>query len=387
MKRIFLTSFKLCFGLLAAVIVMELSLHIIAATPLGKVFPLIEPQMGEPDTDTGFALGKNRTALWSRENRAFVSTNSNGLRDREYSKTKKDSSYRVALSGDSIVEALQVENKHVFDNIAEDKFKKDDQDVEILNFAQSGNGPLRQLTRLEKFAAPYSPDMIVMLISAGDFQTQELLNDSVNPAYAINENGAISRSYSYKNRFSQRYAQKPVGKAFSFLMYNSHLFRLLWNKKNEPARDILGLNAALPSLPDTAPDLCYTDQLQSLHDFWVTHKPDAQWQVTNHYFKEVSKFAKGLPVMIGLYIPIIEAVDCQHQQQIRQDIVQNIDQLLGKNSITFIDWNAEAKNKINARGKKTLRGFGLSYGSGHLNYDGHKVFADILHDVIKDKRK
>ena len=91
--------------------------------------------------------------------------------------------------------------------------------------------------------------------------------------------------------------------------------------------------------------------------------------------------------MIGLYIPIIEAVDCQHQQQIRQDIVQNIDQLLGKNSITFIDWNAEAKNKINARGKKTLRGFGLSYGSGHLNYDGHKVFADILHDVIKDKRK
>ena len=111
--------FKVGCGILAACLLLELSLHIIALSPAGKVFPVIEPQLGEPNEDIGYAYKPDQTVLWTRENRARVHINALGLRDNETTAQKPQGTYRIALSGDSEVEALQVENHYTFENIAE----------------------------------------------------------------------------------------------------------------------------------------------------------------------------------------------------------------------------------------------------------------------------
>ena len=375
--------FKTGLGILAALIVMEISLHVIASTQAGKVFPVIEPQLGQPDKDIGFALSPHKKALWPRENRAFISTNSDGLRDREYTKEKDAGVFRVALSGDSVAEALQVENHFVFEHLAESKFRYGGKDVEIINFAMSGNGPLRQLVRLEKFAPALQPDMIVMLMSAGDFLTKELLDDSANPAYQIKEGGAIARSYGFRTRLSQRYADKPIGKAFMFLIHNSNLFRLFWQKRDRAFLDILGLNIAAPKPARTKPDQCKSSEIQPLYDFWVERTWPENWQVTQHYFKEIAAFAQGKPVVIGFYLPLIEDQNCQQEIQKRDAIISVIQDITSANGLVFVDWNHKASTHMdNGSSINSLRGFGISYGTGHLNYTGHEIYADVLYQAI-----
>src|SRR5262245_3589970 len=61
------------------------------------------------DPEVGAALRPNAEGWWTREGRAYIRINSQGLRDREHTKRKPANTLRIAVLGDSFAEALQVD--------------------------------------------------------------------------------------------------------------------------------------------------------------------------------------------------------------------------------------------------------------------------------------
>jgi hypothetical protein len=83
--------------------------------------PVVKPILVRPKTTSGTELIEGGVFIWPQENRVKVHINSYGLRDKEL-KTSVDST-RVVLTGDSIVEALQVNQNDTMDNKAEENLR------------------------------------------------------------------------------------------------------------------------------------------------------------------------------------------------------------------------------------------------------------------------
>ena len=49
----------------------------------------------------------------------------------------------------------------------------------------------------------------------------------------------------------------------------------------------------------------------------------------------------------------------------------------------FVDWSATVAETWGKRNLDLLRGFGIRRGAGHLNHEGHRIWAATLIDVLK----
>ena len=93
-----------------------------------------------------------------------LSTNSFGLRDREYTKTKPEGTIRIAVLGASHTVGVGVKDHETYENLVEDRLNAESTDgtrYEIMNFAVSGYGPTCRLATLEKKVLDFAPDFIV----------------------------------------------------------------------------------------------------------------------------------------------------------------------------------------------------------------------------------
>ena len=87
-----------------------------------------------------------------------VSTNSHGMRDLPR-KFEKDG-FRVAMFGDSYLEARQVNDDEVVNRLLESRFPS----IDFLNFGVSGYGPGQEWIAYQQIARSFQPDLVVLLI-------------------------------------------------------------------------------------------------------------------------------------------------------------------------------------------------------------------------------
>ncbi len=76
------------------------------------------------DPQTGARLKSNHTFWHRSEGVARITTNCQGLRDRDHTFEKPSNVYRIAVLGDSFTEALQVEQPQTFWAILEDELNR-----------------------------------------------------------------------------------------------------------------------------------------------------------------------------------------------------------------------------------------------------------------------
>lgn len=92
-------------------------------------------------------------------------TNSYGLRDREYSLEKPEHTLRIANLGGSIEMGAGVNTDEAFENVVEDELNRTaligDIKVEILNFAISSNHLFQNVAMLEWKAAEFKPQVVI----------------------------------------------------------------------------------------------------------------------------------------------------------------------------------------------------------------------------------
>jgi len=131
------------------------------------------------DEYRGWGLNPETHGSYRREGVAYVRINREGFRGPDYPQRKPAGVIRVAVLGDSYVEAIQVpEDKtftaviaHELGNCPALKGKR----VEAMNFGVDGYGTAQELITLRRRVWRYSPDIVVLAIFLGN----DIRNNSV----------------------------------------------------------------------------------------------------------------------------------------------------------------------------------------------------------------
>ena len=106
---------------------------------------------------------------------APVTSNSMGMRDREYQKIKPANTYRMVLLGSSHDQGTGVKDDETYENLVEDRLNQKHPDsryarYEILNMAVGGQGVLQRLCRLEQDGFEFQPNAVIFSVAATDRQ-------------------------------------------------------------------------------------------------------------------------------------------------------------------------------------------------------------------------
>ncbi|MEM8641923.1 MAG: SGNH/GDSL hydrolase family protein [Cyanobacteria bacterium P01_G01_bin.54] len=147
-------------GFLFALIVSELALRIVGFS---------QPILHQPEQLRGYAGRPNAAGVYSREGRAFVRMNRDGLRDYNHTIEKPPNTLRIAVLGDSYSEALQVTIDKTYWSVLQEELNEDcaslsqqGYQAEIVNFGVSGYGTAQQLLTLQNHVWRYDPDIVLL---------------------------------------------------------------------------------------------------------------------------------------------------------------------------------------------------------------------------------
>ena len=130
------------------------------------------PVFYEPDTSRGYSLRPGMQGWYRKEGEAYVTINSDGLRDREHTKEKPPGTLRVAVVGDSYAEAFQVAREKAFWSVMERRLQDcpalRGRRVEVINFGVSGYGTAQELITLREKVWEYSPDVVLLAVTTNN---------------------------------------------------------------------------------------------------------------------------------------------------------------------------------------------------------------------------
>jgi hypothetical protein len=106
---------------------------------------------------------------------APCTSNSLGMRDREYDKLKPANTYRIVLLGASHDMGTGVKDDQTYENLVEDNLNSRVPDArysryEILNLSVAGDSILQRVLRLEQEGVEFQPDAAMLSVTAVDEQ-------------------------------------------------------------------------------------------------------------------------------------------------------------------------------------------------------------------------
>ena len=186
-RAILLRCGLVLFGSVIALGLAELLLRL-----LGVSYP--RPYL--PDDYTGSRLQPGWSGVFTKEGRAFASTNSAGFRDREHTPSKPENTFRILVLGDSYVEAVQLPQEETFWSVLEQQLQADfrhaGKQVEVIAMGISGWGTAQQSLALEHYGFIYDPDLVVLaFFGANDLinNSRELQREGSRPYYVLEGDG------------------------------------------------------------------------------------------------------------------------------------------------------------------------------------------------------
>ena len=155
-----------------ALIILGLGIGLLLVEVGLRIIGYSYPEFYVTDTRRGYSLRPNMEGWYRKEGEAYVRINSLGLRDREHAIQKPPNTFRIAVLGDSFVEALQVPYEQSFCSIVEQQLRScpavAGRDVEVLNFGVSGYGTAQELITLRDEVWQYSPDLVVLAVTTNN---------------------------------------------------------------------------------------------------------------------------------------------------------------------------------------------------------------------------
>ena len=181
-------------ALAVSVAVVELALRV-AVTPVGSVQPVNDVLFLQPNPHVGWTLAPNFSFEWSGRNpycvefTVPVQTNALGFRDREWRVDRSPDTIRIAVLGDSFVEAIQVPVEATATRQLEQRLaaRFPGRRVETMNFGVSNYSLGQYLMVYDAFVRPFKPDYVVALTAYLNFNrtTQRALSSVLQDFYAL----------------------------------------------------------------------------------------------------------------------------------------------------------------------------------------------------------
>jgi hypothetical protein len=374
-------SAAIVLGFILAGIIFELTLRAMAASPWWRVLPAVQAQFDAPDSETGYAHRPHAEGLWLRENRVMVRMNAQGLRDRPRSLVPAPGTLRIAVAGDSVTEAFQVEESGLFTLRAEKKLREHGISAELLNFGLSGALPLQQLLFVKHRGLPLQIDAAVFIFNAADFLNPLMRSDSILPAYIEGANGELVIGRGYRTRRSHQLVDGWIGRAFFWGVDHSLVLNSLYTRVK------LGLIPTMPggAHPAVAADPCsqVNADLISQEQLWGSGEPSWAGRRLERFLMDVREFLQNRPVIFMLQGFGNSQGRCAAEIERRTRLIERVRARLESAGIRFVDMSQEINRRLKDPADfRKMSGFGVHIGGGHLNTFGHQVYADVLTDVV-----
>ncbi len=125
--------------------------------------PGVPSRFRQPNPIFGWSLEPGASYINPLPEKAVrVDYNSAGWRDLERSETKAEGTYRIAVLGDSFVEAYSVDMEAALHQRLEATLVDQGLAAEVLSFGVAGFGTLQELLVFEHTARRYSPDLVLL---------------------------------------------------------------------------------------------------------------------------------------------------------------------------------------------------------------------------------
>jgi lysophospholipase L1-like esterase len=190
---------------LAALAAASIAATLLAGEGLLRLAGFSYPMLHQPDELAGLRLRAGAEGWYRDEGEAYVRINSQGWRDLERAPARPEGVVRVAVLGDSFVEAAQVPLEQSFPAVLERKLNRcgayGGDTVEVLNFGVSSYGTAQQLLTLRHRVWAYDPQQVVLAFLPGN----DVLNNSrelepwrARPFFVL-EDGALALDDSFRD--------------------------------------------------------------------------------------------------------------------------------------------------------------------------------------------
>ena len=151
----------------------------------------------KPDPVTAYRFTPNATYWYLKENNHPIAgkINKYGWRDRDWSILKPVNTVRIAVLGDSFVEAFQVESNRTFLALTEMILNSDKKKYyELMNFGRTGATQTEELIILENDVIKFSPDAVILFFYSNN-DIDEIAKttdpDTNRPFFNISETGEL----------------------------------------------------------------------------------------------------------------------------------------------------------------------------------------------------
>jgi lysophospholipase L1-like esterase len=203
----------LLFGLGMGVLLLEVGFRVLGIT---------YPRITQHDENRGKAYRPNVAWHQRDEGNAEVRMNSAGFRDVERRLAKPPGTVRLAVLGDSFVDALQVPLDSAFTQVVERRLAScrafGEARVEVLNFGVSGYGTAQQLQTYRHVVRQYDPDVVLLaFLAANDVRDNgaALFKDPQRPYFTLAGDSLVLDT-TFRRRAS-RWPSWVRGAAFALL--------------------------------------------------------------------------------------------------------------------------------------------------------------------------
>lgn len=260
------------------------------------------------------------------------STNSLGLSDKEWQKSKPDSIFRIIALGDSFTEGDGAPADSTWPILLEQQLLQEGKAVEVFNAGVCGSDPFHELMLLKYRLMDYQPDLVIVTLAM-----QDLLED-------IGVKGGMER-------FDPERGRTP--KLFEVVYAYSHIARLIYNR-------ILGFSWVL--VREKSPSF--------RRRILEKHIPSI--------FEQFSEISGDLRIVFVLY---------PHQMQTTEGYNPDFKAALVENShlsgIPIYDIRSCYLETIEQSGKP-VEYFWWKH-DGHHNSDGYNMMAHCISGVLSDR--
>ncbi|HJU12664.1 MAG TPA: hypothetical protein VJ728_17395, partial [Candidatus Binataceae bacterium] len=162
-----------------------------------------KPEFYAYSATRGWRLRPNATGWQRDEGHAFVSINRWGYRGPDWTLTKPGSTLRIAILGDSFVEAQQVREQDTATEVIqqqltqvlpaiESRHEGQPKQIEVMNFGVDGYGTAQEFFTLVEDVWQFSPDIVVLAFFPGnDVRNNSVVleGDKCRPFFVPRTNG------------------------------------------------------------------------------------------------------------------------------------------------------------------------------------------------------
>jgi lysophospholipase L1-like esterase len=351
-----------------------------------RIASFSNPYLYTFEDQTGWTLRPNTSGWVRKEGEAYVRINSDGQRDDvEHPKQKPAKTFRIAVLGDSFVEALQVPDDETFLKLLPHDLNgcKSINAVDVLNFGVSNYGTAQELLALRNRVWDYHPDLVVLVFTpANDIRnnSRELEHDDLRPYFVEREEKLVADMAFRENAVHQKKMGR-LNQVMYWAINQSRLLQLL-NSLKESYQARSGGSAG--SVEAGIDDRSFAEPKDKT---WT----DA-WQITEKLIGEMNTEVKQHG---GRFLVVSGTFGPQVDPNVSKRVVlankfgvtdllypgQRIATLGAKEGFPVLDLVPPFETYA-TQNNTALHGFGATTNQGHWNQAGHKLVSHLLAEEV-----